>query len=520
MKKYLFSIVFFLFFLFSLNIAYGSQNDMIRVGLEYKYKNVSSVEISNNEINFGFEADGSFLTSGELKSQNGFCVKPENKAYIKLTQKFKSYYDALNSCQKIYGQFSAYPALNGNGIYSVYVGAFNSLDEANRYMQASQISAEAVVCGKNAVDVYASSDIALISDSDSSLQIKPTASEPIALGERSYRGVIEFINNSSSLTAVNVVDTEEYLYSAVGSEMPEQWHIEALKAQAVACRSYCSFKRNTHIDSGYDICDASHCQLYKGALSESQSVTDAVNQTKGIKAYYDDKPINAVYCSSNGGYSADSKSVWNYECDYLKAVEDFSEKGGKVWSRSFTQAELSSLAGSIGTVTEIISQHDAISGRVNKLTLKGTSGEKVLEGESIRTFFASSAGGSLESRNFTIGDTPNSSPVLGPNNLYSQSKDGLSELSDNCSAVSSSSQNNITVSSCFAVDSGGISALKSHSAAELTSSFSIKSEGIVFNGKGWGHGVGMSQFGAKSMAENGFTYDQILKHYYTGIILK
>lgn len=508
--------------LISLSTAYCTEGNNIRVGLEYKYKSVSSVPISNKKISVGFEEENNFVSICEFASESGFTVKPENRAYIKIGD-YNNFGEVLSLCNNnIYGQFSPYIALTGKGIYSVYVGPFNSSDEAKRYMNASSIAGS--VLTSPSLGLYLGSNLTFIADSQSNFQISAADSDFIILDDRAFRGKMEFLNNSSLITAVNVVDLDQYLYSVIASEMPADWHEEALKAQAVVCRSYGAFKRDSH--TGYDVCDSTHCQNYKGTSVETDSTINASNATKGIVAYYNGEVINAVYCSSNGGYSADSKSVWNFDCDYLSSVDDSTEEGGKVWSRSFKGSELANLAGNIGSVTGISIESDSLSKRVNKLTIKGTAGEKVLERENIRTFF-SSAGGSLESRNFVIQGASGSVVGGGVNTdgkIYAQSKDTLNFIEGNVLASSLDETQNIDLNSASVLDKdNNKSILGSNTPVHQNAVSQIGLSGsdtVVFNGKGWGHGVGMSQFGAKSLAEKGFTYDQILKHYYKGIDLK
>lgn len=505
--------------------AYCDENDSLRIGLEYKYKEAAYVPVSNKSIELGF--DGS---EAGLYYEQGFIIKAENRAFIKAENEFSDFAQAKIYCENAkFGQYSGYAVLKDMGKYCMYIGPFSSVSEAESYRNAAGLKGSAVLCSDRAVGIYGSDRLLAIADGAYNLQVSGVGDEAVSLGDRSYRGKIEFIKNGSALTAVNVVSTEEYLYATVGSEMPEQWHKEALKAQSVAARSFSIFKKNTHSESGYDLCDGTHCQLYMGIEGESSAVKEAVDETKGILAYYNNQVINAVYSSSNGGYSADSMSVWGFESEYLKAVDDSQEEGGKVWTRTFTFSELASLAGNIGSVTGVSIEKDSVSGRVNKLTIKGASADKVLEMENIRTFFASSNGGSLESRNFNLSmyataQTTSSQGVSAANatvitdsgtqnisgSIYAATADGVSAVELSGSSVISGDYKNTVIEASAA----------QQTKAALVQTTEAGADSVTFSGRGWGHGAGMSQYGAKTMAENGFTYDQILKHYYTGIELK
>lgn len=515
-NKYLFFFTVIIAVVFIKSVSFSDENETVRVGLEYKYKSADNIPVANKSITIG--------NGAQLYSENGFVIKAENRAYIELENKFSDFSQAKSFCESSgYGQFYAYPVLKEGGSFGIYVGAFGSVDEAKGYMTSASIKGNAVSDG--GVGIFSNNTLTAISGYGGNLQI--SSSEPLNLGERSYRGKIEFIKNGSSLTAVNVVSMEEYLYCVVGSEMPPHWDMEALKAQAVAARSFSSFKKDTHNQNGYELCDNVHCQLYTGISGEDERVITAVDETKGIKAYYNDEVINAVYCSSNGGYSASSKSVWNFESEYLKAVDDYSEEGAKQWTRSFTFSQIASAANNVGEVTGISIEKNGISPRVERLIIKGTQGQTVLEGEKIRTFFSSVGEGSLDSSNFEISGGVLSSREsdnvsVGEGSIFVQSNTERGLLGSEVFAVSSQGVSAL-IDSLFAVDSSGDSInLKNSPTANRVEvqSTAAGANTVVFNGKGWGHGVGMSQYGAKSMAENGYTYDQILKHYYTGIEVK
>lgn len=292
-------------------------------------------------------------------------------------------------------------------------------------------------------------------------QIKCNDDELIKLSTRKYRGIMEFGIYNEKFMAVNVLPLEEYLYSVVPSEMPSSWSIEALKAQTVAARTYAMAKLK--LDNDYDVCDTVHCQVYLGAGNESARARKAVDDTKGICATYNNKLISSVFFSSSGGMTEDSENVWGNAVPYLRSVPDIYDEA-KSWSYQVSMDDIKKLLSEnkidIGELVEITPLDFTQAGRVSSLDIVGTNGDKCLTKEDIRNFFAK-ANGILPSRMFTV-------------------------------------------------DSIGVISL---------SDFKDKLNKIVINGKGNGHGVGMSQYGAKGMAEAGFTYDKILKYYYTGIDL-
>lgn len=106
------------------------------------------------------------------------------------------------------------------------------------------------------------------------------------LNSMPYRGMLTFSVNGSSMTGVNIIGLEEYLYGVVPSEMPKSYDAEALKAQAVAARTYAMTKLGAHTGSGYQLCDTTACQVYKGYSNEADATTAAVDATAGEVACY------------------------------------------------------------------------------------------------------------------------------------------------------------------------------------------------------------------------------------------
>lgn len=517
MKKLIFLVLLVMTVFNSSCLILADENVNIRVGLEYSFKDVSSIPINNNKIIIGFEQNSVFTKYGTV-SGNNLLSKVTYPYYLAANVNFSNYESALNFALDFKdNKFNAVPALNEQKVWNVYFGGFNSQEEAKVAKDSLAEVTSIVSSGKNSVSIYNGANEAVIIDvNELRPQISADNNDNIKLSGRSFRGYIELYRTNSLLTGINVLSMDDYLCSVVPSEMPSSWPIEALKAQAVACRNYATAKSNNHYLTGYDVCDSTHCQVYKGIDSENENSSKAVRATSGILAYYNGEIINAVFSSSSGGYTADAESVWGTDIGYLKAVPDTNETGGKQWTRTFTLDEISSILTkkgyNIGNAKNIYIGNTAVSGRVNSLVIEGTTGNVTLEKEEIRTFFAPSDGGSLESRNFKMGN-------------------GNNTVSENFSISVNSNNGNIVlkISSAYAVGNnktvvslgnGAVVAGKDGTYTYSSGTVSgTNANDIAFIGKGWGHGVGMSQFGAKGMAEAGYTYDKILKHYYTGIEL-
>jgi peptidoglycan hydrolase-like amidase len=131
------------------------------------------------------------------------------------------------------------------------------------------------------------------------LWISPAQGGGIYIAERGYRGRLLLVPQGNSLLAVNYVDLEQYLYSVVGSEMPASWPFEALKAQAVAARSYGLAHRFRPASRWYDLGDTERWQVYKGVASEGRTTYAAVNATRGQVLTFGNGLVEAMYAASD-----------------------------------------------------------------------------------------------------------------------------------------------------------------------------------------------------------------------------
>ena len=149
-------------------------------------------------------------------------------------------------------------------------------------------------------------------------------SSPLEIESRAYHGAMEvFLNSRHTLTVVNELPLEEYLRGVVPNELsPSTFgQLEALKAQAVAARTYIYRNLGQYANEGYDVCSTDACQVYMGALTEDPLSTQAVVETRGTIATYDGKPINALYSSTCGGRTEDAANIFNEKVPYLVSVD-------------------------------------------------------------------------------------------------------------------------------------------------------------------------------------------------------
>lgn len=279
-------------------------------------------------------------------------------------------------------------------------------------------------------------------------KIENVSSTNIATTSYKSNTTSQMINLKLSSGQIINISLEDYVIGVVGSEMPAEFHSEALKAQAVAARTY-ALKR---ISSGHTLTATNADQVYKTnnelkALwgnsynTYYEKVKNAVKSTAGEYMTYNGQYIDALYFSTSNGSTEDSSFVWGNSLPYLKPVDSHWDVGVRGFEETKT-IPMSTISQKLGvnltSVSQIKINSKTTSGRVNSITICN----KNFTGVQIRTLLG------LRSTDFSCSQSGNS---------------------------------------------------------------------IVFTTKGFGHGVGMSQYGANGMAKEGYSYDKILKHYFTGI---
>jgi stage II sporulation protein D len=287
--------------------------------------------------------------------------------------------------------------------------------------------------------------------------IEPTGGGYVFIGDRWYRGRTQLVPNGKGITAINHVNLEHYLYSVLGGEMNGNWPQEALKAQAVAARSYALYQRERAGNRAFDLGDTPAWQVYGGIVDESAGTQAAVNATAGQVLTFNGQIIEAVFHSSAGGCTDNVEEVWVQPLPYLRSVQDY-DQGSPVfqWTKTFSRSELSKLIPGVGNILALQPEKTTKCGRIVSAQVIGDAGRRRMNGESLRTALG------LRSTLFEV------IPQTGPASTKGKS--------------------------------------------QLPTAFHI-------NGRGFGHGLGMSQWGAHGLATRGATYQQILGHYYRGTTL-
>lgn len=325
----------------------------------------------------------------------------------------------------------------------------------------------------------------------------------LSLDAREYQGKMLLLPAANgAISVVNRLDVESYLCGVLPYEMSTGWPMEALKAQAVAARNYVMNNNEKHKSDGFDLCNTTHCQVYRGISGQATDCTQAVMETAGVYLVYEGKPAQTFYFSSSGGRTENVKDVWGSSFPYLVSVDDPYEKTEEIssanWNYTINRTALTECFKSynLGTVTDVSILSTTDGGRAKVIEVTGSLKSAEIKATELRSLLGVSR---IKGTNFVISKTSDDTySVLSANG---KTKGGVQAY------VLSS--DDVALRNVFAfVGSAGIA------------TFSPSYTQFEFVGKGYGHGVGMSQWGARGMAEAGFTYDQILTHYFTGTELK
>lgn len=423
--------------------------------------------------------------------------------------------------------------------------------------------------------------------SDTKVWISPLSADPITFkerGGRSYRGSFELSVYNGRMAAVNELPFEHYLYSVVGAEMISSWPAEALKAQAVAARTYALYK-----GFGFQIAhvvDTTLSQAYSGVGAERASTIAAVDATAGEVMLHNGKLIEALFASNAGGITADAKEIWGNTVDYLQPAispDNASEAGLYDWYRVVLPS------GELGYIRmDLLNEtgHKTKSGlEIMEVNTDGTkvrrypliqdtialvdqlkSGTAVVVLDTVKQSNTMSwiRGPFTSDQLLAVINAKAKSPVQGPLESLEITMKGASgratEISANGVPIDVSYPDAFRSvlgvegslpSTLFEIDqsakvvvqgSGGQTSTKTGGEAIYTISaggavteakeaytYVMDADGEVrpttktptytFIGKGNGHGVGLSQYGALGLAQQGYDYQYILKYYYKDITI-
>lgn len=344
---------------------------------------------------------------------------------------------------------------------------------------------------------------------------EPSSGESfIEVNKRKYRGIIKvnLTQGKNSLTVVNILPVEQYLYGVIAKEISPEWPIESVKAQAVAARSYALANVNKHEKDGYDVCATTDCQVYWGKDSEAPGALKAVQDTYGQVLMYQGKIVPAYFHASSGGYTENSENVWGSYSVYMRGVSDYDQKSPYYrWEKSFLPREITELLNKSGynigvlkgidvsplTAPPMTAADRGVSGRVKLIRFIGSLGTAEIKGgENLRRILG------LRS---SLVDFQIIMPVQPSLDI------GIIDRTGNYETKSLEINVPPIKKKEFLKEKDTLRRLSGR-----------EGETVLITGFGWGHGLGLSQWGAKAMAEQAKAGDttyfkEILKHYYKGV---
>jgi len=200
---------------------------------------------------------------------------------------------------------------------------------------------------------------------------------------RRYAGELRVLLNDKKLNIINHLKLEKYLKSVVGSEMPKEFPLAALQAQAIAARTYAL--KLLGKNQLFDIRSTQASQVYLGLEAETEKINRAVRSTSSLALFYENKLIEAVFHSSSGGRTENSGQVWKYQLPYLRSVVDYDQNSTKYrWSKEISSSELDQIFSDLGGLNSIQIIKKSNSDRVLKVRLYGPKGTKILSGKTLR----------------------------------------------------------------------------------------------------------------------------------------
>lgn len=534
--------------------------DTLKVGLRYGDTALYSANLQNvNGYGWGytlgyFDSSRDFVPLMEIADTNTISITGSGNIYvngdgtytpsptsmviggyhIQLEDVFASYGEAAWAAKAFDGGFPAYV----NGEFRVRIGHYSTPEETAGKMA---LYLETTWRDWNGKDRPFSAQVAKPTGTGVTVTITGTQTilfqfdgggakylgvMPLGMGDvepvtwsKGYRyyGGFEYRRSGGRLTVINVVDVDDYVKGVIPYEMSPSWPLEALKAQAVCARTY-AMRETKHNSQGFDVCTSTHCQVYYGISQATTQTNRAVEETAGQCIWYDGKLIEALYSSSNGGASEDAKNVWGNDVPYLKGKEDPYEGTISIpsyqYAVTFTAGELTKILEQkgykLGPVSSVyISAYTAV-GNVGEVTFEDIYGKSVsVTGDTCRTIFNGVfSDRSVRSRRYQISGGDAATYTVNGNAAITGITGSYVLAGDNVPQ-----QYVTSPTETYVLTADGLQFLQKEEGGSSAGVFTIY-------GTGYGHHAGMSQYGAKAMAEQGMTYLDILNFYFTGVTVQ
>lgn len=313
-----------------------------------------------------------------------------------------------------------------------------------------------------------------------SITIDPFKKGLTYVNGKGYRGKLKiFEDRFGKLTVVNLLDIELYLYGVIKSEMLINSPIEALKAQAVVARTYAIKNKDKFRKDGFGLTNDVRSQVYNGIEDEHQIARDVVNATRGKILVFNNEPISGFYHSACGGSTLASKDWHGKKIPYLLSKKCNWCNGYKnyKWKYELSYAALSAYLNQQGRkirkINSVKFTHNK-KGRVTEVNIDHQDGKLKISGTAFRQLISAS-----KIRSTIFRSLDNSTEMVG-------------ETSD---------QGEMAI-------------------MQILLNYNKRFNKLLLKGSGFGHGVGLCQWGAKGLAKQNLKYGDILKYYFTGVNLK
>jgi len=298
----------------------------------------------------------------------------------------------------------------------------------------------------------------------------------LKMGIESFRGILKALPYGRNVRLINIVYMEDYLKGVVPPEIGKRTEdeTEAVKAQAVAARTYAMSHLKQYGDEPYDMKSSIIDQVYGGIIVENKLVNKAIEATLGYVVTYHDDFIEAYYHSTCGGMTDDISEIWDKkQLPYLKPVSD---NNACSWSKYFEWREIFNEEQLRSRIEQYLSSERGREIKISRIT------DLIITGQ-------------------TVGGRVRQLTVQTANDVYRFYSDRIRWV-----VKRASNPELILPSSNFDID------IERDADGRVTR--------VIFNGHGYGHGVGMCQCGAIGLARKGWTFEMILKHYYTDTEVK
>ncbi len=363
-----------------------------------------------------------------------------------------------------------------------------------------------------------------------------TPAKKLYAGTFMFRRYISDGVDGVSLT--DVIRLGDYVKGVISYEISPSWPLEAQKAFSICVRSFVLAKVRHESSYQVDVCNSQHCQVYGGMTRVNDRVNQAVEETAGLVMTYDDKIVEAYYSAVSGGVTVSSYDEWGFQhIPYLVAVqtpwEVYTEHSQGAWTYEATPAALcahlrskgyTSLRGEIKSVT--IDKLAENSTHVREITFTDTYGTSVTVKTCEKVRLA--LWGYVNSANFVVGKGEvEADKTTFTNHSAENLRIGTSDKTvpvgeyETLTVMTASGMSEVALDKGYFVSSNGKTKLvgKSSTTERVTVEASSPNN-FIFVGKGYGHGVGISQIGIRNLAELGYLAEEILPKYFTGIEIK